>query len=100
MTITLDTLQAALRKRDNREKGAVHFANNVTKTSGWDFCHDKQDDKPSGFTYTIRNLQIHVEAKYVKRDGSLKKRGLELIRQFKEIVFNADVSDPQIAEFR
>ena len=100
MTITLDTLQAALRKRDNREKTAVHHVNNVTRTSGWDIAHNVEDDKPSGFTYTIRNLQIHVEAKYIKRDGSLKKRGLELIRQFKEIVFNADVSDPQIAEFR
>lgn len=94
MTITLDALQAALKKRDNREKSAVHFADNKTKMSGWDFCHDKKDDKPNGFTYTVRNLQIHVEPKYVKRDGSLKKRGLELIRQFKEIVFNADVTDP------
>lgn len=93
MTITLDKLQAALRKRDNREKGAVHHVNNVTRTSGWDIAHNVEDDKPNGFVYTIRGLQIHVEPKYIKRDGSLKKRGLELIRQFKEIVFNADVTD-------
>ena len=94
MTTTLDALQLALRKRDSKEKCAIHFANNTVRAkSGCDLCHDKQQDEPSGFMFYVRDFQIHVEKKYVKKDGSLKKRGVELIRKFKELIATPDMVD-------